>query len=209
DNPLLGWRVRDLRTGTLPFLRGEGLANYLSDPVVRARLSRPPEEDREAAIQFVLNVFVNPAFSWDGIADIRRRTRLPLLLKGITHPSDARMAVEYGVDGIIVSNHGGRQVDGAVTALDALPEIRQAVGDRVTLLMDSGIRRGADVLKALALGASAVLLGRPYIYGLAVAGEEGVRQVIWNLMAEIELQMALCGCRSVAEVDRGLVTRDA
>jgi isopentenyl diphosphate isomerase/L-lactate dehydrogenase-like FMN-dependent dehydrogenase len=137
---------------------------------------------------------------------LRGLTRLPLLIKGITHPDDARLAVEHGADGLVVSNHGGRQVDGAVAALDALPEVRAAVGDGFPLLMDGGIRRGADMLKALALGASAVLLGRPYAYGLAVAGEEGVTAVVQNLQADIDLELALSGHRSIHELEAASVT---
>lgn len=209
DTPMLGWREWDLKNAYLPFLQGQGIVNYVSDPVFRARLSRPPEEDPQAAGREFLDVFVNPSFSWDDVTFLRRQTRLPILLKGITHPDDARLALERGVDGIVVSNHGGRQVDGAVAALDALPEIQEAVGDRVTLLFDSGIRRGADVLKALALGASAVLLGRPYVYGLAVAGETGATAVIRQILADLDLKLALSGYRSVRDIDRSFVVRCA
>jgi lactate 2-monooxygenase len=123
-----------------------------------------------------------------------------LLLKGILHPDDARRALDYGVDGIVVSNHGGRQVDGAIATLDALPAIVAAVADRVPVLLDSGIRGGADIFKALALGARAVLIGRPYCYGLAIAGETGVREVIQNFLADLDLTLALTGCKSVSDV---------
>ncbi len=207
DTTMLGWREHDLENAYLPFLLGEGIANYLSDPAFRARLPRPPEEDREGAILQFLQVFVNPSFTWDELAFIRSQTRLPVLVKGITHPGDARQAVECGVQGIIVSNHGGRQVDGAVAALDALPEVVEAVAGRVPVLFDSGIRRGADVLKALALGARAVLVGRPYVYALAAAGEAGVARLLRHLLADLDLTMGLCGVRSVAEIDGSLVTR--
>jgi lactate 2-monooxygenase len=127
-------------------------------------------------------------------------------VKGVTHPLDAAAALAHGADGLVVSNHGGRQVDGAGAALDALPAVAAVAGGRVPVLMDSGVRRGADVLKALALGAAAVLLGRPYVYGLAVGGEAGVRRVVQNLLADTALTLALCGRRAVAEVDRALVT---
>jgi isopentenyl diphosphate isomerase/L-lactate dehydrogenase-like FMN-dependent dehydrogenase len=130
---------------------------------------------------------------------------LPVLLKGILHPDDASLALKHGIDGIIVSNHGGRQVDGAIPAIDALPGIVDVVAGEIPVLMDSGIRRGSDVVKALALGAKAVLLGRPYIYGLALAGEEGVKQVIRNLLADFDLTMALSGKRSVGELNRDLL----
>ncbi|CAN5142717.1 lactate 2-monooxygenase [soil metagenome] len=207
DTTMLGFRERDLKHAYFPFLHGEGIANYLSDPAFRERLDSPPEEDLLAAARAFLDVYVNPSLSWKDIEFIRSRTSLPILLKGITHPEDARIALEHDVQGIIVSNHGGRQVDGAVAALDALPEVSEAVGDRVPVLLDSGVRRGADVLKALALGASAVLVGRPYVYGLAVGGEAGARQVVRNLIADVDLELALSGRRSVEEVDRSLVTR--
>ena len=207
DTTMLGWREHDLENAYLPFLLGEGIANYLSDPAFRARLPRPPEEDREGAILQFLQVFVNPSFTWDELAFLQSQTRLPVLVKGITHPDDARQAVEQGVQGLIVSNHGGRQVDGAVAALDALPEVVAAVGGRVPVLFDSGIRRGADILKALALGARAVLVGRPYVYALAVAGEAGVARLLRHLLADLDLTMGLCGVRSVAEIGPDLVTR--
>jgi lactate 2-monooxygenase len=205
DTTMLGWRPRDLQYAYLPFLQAEGIVNYLSDPVVRSRLEQAPEENIAAATMYVIATFTNPALSWDDIDYIRQQTRLPLLLKGILHPRDALTALEHGADGLVISNHGGRQVDGAVAALDALNAVSKAVGGRVPLLMDSGVRSGADVLKALALGASAVLIGRPYMYALAVGGEEGVREYLRNLLADLDLQMALSGCRSIAEVGPTLV----
>jgi isopentenyl diphosphate isomerase/L-lactate dehydrogenase-like FMN-dependent dehydrogenase len=200
DTYLLGWRERDLALGWLPFAHGQGIANYLSDPVFRAALPAPPEEDRAAAVRHFLAVVSNAALTWDDLAWLRRQTRLPILLKGLLHPGDALKAVECGASGIIVSNHGGRQVDGAVAALDALPAVAEAVAGRVPLLFDSGIRRGADVFKALALGAQAVLLGRPYCWGLAVGGEQGVRDVVINLLADLELTLGLAGCSRCAEI---------
>jgi lactate 2-monooxygenase len=206
DTPILGWRERDLRRAYLPFLQGQGLANHLSDPVFRAGLAQPPEENPQAAILRFLDVFVNPAFTWDGVTFLRAQTALPILIKGITHPDDARLAVDRGVDGLIVSNHGGRQVDGAVAALDALPEVRTVAGDALAVLFDGGIRRGADVLKACALGADAVLLGRPYVYGLAVGGADGVAQVIRNLLADVDLELALSGYTALGDLDSTVVT---
>jgi lactate 2-monooxygenase len=159
------------------------------------RSTRP----RKAAMTFV-ETFTRPALNWEDVALVRNATRLPLLLKGILHPDDARTALDYGVDGIVVSNHGGRQVDGAIATLDALPAIVTAVGDRVPVLLDSGVRGGADIFKALALGARAVLIGRPYCYGLAVAGEAGVREVIQNFLADLDLTLALTGCKSMSNV---------
>lgn len=144
--------------------------------------------------------------TWDDLDWLRERTALPILVKGILTAEDARTALEHGADGIVVSNHGGRQVDGAVAALDALIEVRDALGAGPTVLMDSGIRSGSDVLKALAHGADAVLLGRPYVYGLAVAGQAGVEAVIRQLAAEIDLTLALIGGRSVRDLDRTAVT---
>jgi isopentenyl diphosphate isomerase/L-lactate dehydrogenase-like FMN-dependent dehydrogenase len=205
DTYLLGWRERDLQLGWLPFLHGMGLANYFSDPVFRAALPVPPEQDPLPAVRHFVEVVTNPGLTWADLAFLRRHTRLPILLKGVLHPDDARQALDHGVEGVIVSNHGGRQVDGAVAALDALPAVVEAVGGRAEVLFDSGIRRGADVFKALALGARCVLLGRPYCYGLAVGGEEGVREVLRNLLADLELTLALAGCASFAEVSRDSV----
>jgi lactate 2-monooxygenase len=205
DTTMLSWREQDLRNAYLPFLVGEGIANYTSDPAFRSRLPKPPEEDKMAAVIQFLQIFSNNSLTWKDLAFLREHTSLPILLKGILHPDDAALALEHGVDGIIVSNHGGRQVDGAVAALDALPEICDVVRGRVPVLMDSGIRRGADVVKALALGATAVLVGRPYMYGLAVAGEAGVKRVIRNLIADFDLTMALSGIKSVAELDRSVL----
>jgi lactate 2-monooxygenase len=200
DTYLYGWRERDLQLAWLPFAHGQGLANYLTDPVFRAALPAPPEEGPAAAARHFLAVVSNPALTWADLAWLRRQTRLPVLLKGVLHPDDARRAVEHGAAGVIVSNHGGRQVDGAVASLDALPAVVEAVAGRAAVLFDGGIRRGADVFKALALGARAVLLGRPYCWGLAVGGEQGVREVLRNLLADVELTLGLAGCASCAEV---------
>jgi len=162
-----------------------------------------------AAVQRFVATYSRPSLEWDDLARLREMTRLPILLKGILHPDDAREAVARGMDGVVVSNHGGRQVDGAVGALDALPDVVAAVGGRVPVLLDSGVRTGADVFKALALGAAAVCVGRPYVYGLALAGEAGVRQVIQNLAADFDLTMGLAGCRSVAEIRAATLQRGA
>ena len=149
--------------------------------------------------QFV-DTYSRPSLSWRDLPWLRERTKLPILLKGILHPEDARTALEHGVDGLIVSTHGGRQVDGAIGSLDALPPIAEAVAGRIPVLLDSGVRGGADAFKAIALGARAVLIGRPYAYGLAIAGEEGVREVIKNFVAELDLTLGLSGCTSLADV---------
>src|SRR6266481_3223955 len=193
DTHSLGWRERDLNHGYLPFMLGQGIANYFSDPVFRGLLEQPPEENPMAAIQLWGSLFSNPALTWKDIGFLRRHTRAPIILKGILCAHDAARALEAGVDAVIVSNHGGRQVDGGIGALDALPGVVRELNGRVPVLFDSGIRRGADIFKALALGARAVLLGRPCMWGLAVAGEAGVRDVLLNLVADLDLTMALSG----------------
>ncbi|GIP36669.1 alpha-hydroxy-acid oxidizing protein [Paenibacillus sp. J2TS4] len=208
DSTLLGWRETDLQNAYLPFLTGQGMGNYFSDPVFRPMVGKPPEQNMEDAAKIALKEGNNTCFTWKELDFIRKHTSLPLLIKGITHPDDAIMALEHGIDGLIVSNHGGRQLDGAVATLDMLPLIKEAVKDKVPVLMDSGIRRGADILKAIALGASAVLIGRPYAYALAVAGETGVQEMIKHLIAETELQLAISGRSSIPEVDSSLIIRE-
>jgi lactate 2-monooxygenase len=207
DSQMLGWRQEDLKNGYLPFLSGHGMGNYFTDPVFLSKLVKPPGEDLHTAVKKALSEGNNTRFSWSDFEFICRYTKLPVLLKGITHPEDALLAIKHGASGIIVSNHGGRQLDGAIGTLEALPDVMAAVKDAVPVLMDSGIRRGADVIKAIALGAKAVLLGRPYIYGLSVAGKKGVEYVINNLIAETELQMAICGRSSMKEVNSQLIKK--
>jgi lactate 2-monooxygenase len=241
DTTMLGWRARDLDLAYLPFLRGQGIAQYTSDPVFQAELDEPldtPPAERAAvnlsslralaqmirrhpgslpaklrsgaprrAVQRFVATYSRPSLTWDDLSRLRELTRLPVLLKGVLHPDDAREAVARGMDGIVVSNHGGRQVDGAIGALDALPGVVGAVDGRVPVLFDSGVRGGADVFKAMALGAAAVCLGRPYTYGLAIAGEAGVREVIQNLVADFDLTLGLAGRTSVAQVTRDTLVR--
>ncbi len=202
DTALLGWRERDLRNAYLPFLKGDGLANYLSDPAFQKAVGGDVRSNPARAIEYFLQVFSDPTRTWKDLERLCQMTQLPVLVKGVLHPDDARRALDHWAAGVIVSNHGGRQLDGAVAALDALPRVVDAVGDRTTVLFDSGIRRGADVFKAVALGARCVLLGRPYAYGLAVGGEQGVRDVLSNLIADVDLTLALAGCSSFAEVSR-------
>ena len=206
DTLQLGWRVRDLKNRYLPFILGEGIGQFTSDPVFRSRLSVSPEEDPRGAGATMVGMFSNLGLRWDDLKWLRERTRLPLLAKGVLRADDARRVLDAGFQGVVVSNHGGRQVDGSVAALDALVEVRDALGDDAVVLMDGGIRRGADVIKALALGANTVLLGRPYVYGLAVAGQAGVERVIRNLTAEIDLTLALIGGRDIKALDRSWIS---
>jgi lactate 2-monooxygenase len=208
DTWLLGWRPADLTDGFLPFLRGEGNVNYLQDPVFRAALGKPPEEDLPTAVAYWAWQFSNPSVTWADLAFLRECTKLPIVLKGIQSPEDARLAVQHGIEGIIVSNHGGRQVDGAIGSLQALPGVVEAVGDDCEVLFDSGIRSGSDALKALALGARAVCLGRPYAWGLALGGEQGVVDVLRAFLADLDLNMALSGHASIDEVGAHTLVRN-
>ena len=229
DTTLLGWRTRDLDLGYLPFLQGKGIAQYVSDPVFNrivdeheadpnavTRVEQPKPTpsavmtllsqkrlgvSREQVQRFV-DIYSRPSLTWEDLPFLRERTKLPILLKGICHPDDARRAVDEGIDGLVVSNHGGRQIDGAAATLDVLPGVVDAVAGRVPVLLDSGIRTGADIFKALALGARAVLVGRPWVYGLSIAGEDGVREVLQNFQADFDLTMGLAGCQSVGEISR-------
>ncbi len=198
DTWITGWRPRDLSVGNFPQLRGHCLANYFTDPVFRSRLAQPPEENPGAAILHWVGTFGNP-LTWDDLSWLRSLTRLPLILKGLCHPEDVRRAKDAGVDGIYCSNHGGRQANGGLPALDALPDVVEAA-DGLPVLFDSGVRSGADVVKALALGATAVAIGRPYVYGLALGGEAGVVHVLRSLLAEADLIMAVDGYPSLASL---------
>ncbi len=161
-----------------------------------------------AAVRAFVTLYSRPSLTWEDLAFLRERTKLPILLKGILHPEDARRALEYGMDGIVVSNHGGRQVDGAIAALAALPAVVATIGGRIPVLFDSGVRTGADVFKAVALGARAVLIGRPYAFALAVAGTPGVETLLRNLRAEFELTMGLAGCAKAAEIERAMLAAE-
>jgi isopentenyl diphosphate isomerase/L-lactate dehydrogenase-like FMN-dependent dehydrogenase len=200
DTWTLAWRPADLDHSYLPFLRGIGTAIPFSDPAFLAGLEKTPEENPQSAILRWVPMFTGTDKHWDRLPFLREHWSGPIVLKGVQHAGDARRAVDSGVDGIIVSNHGGRQVDGAVGALDVLPEIATAVGDRLTVLFDSGIRTGADVVKALSLGARAVLVGRPYAYGLAMDGESGVRHALRSILADFDLTMGLSGHRTLADL---------
>jgi lactate 2-monooxygenase len=207
DTWTLAWRPHDLDRSYLPFLRAVGTAIPFSDPAFRAGLAASPEEDLPMAILRWVQLFTGTDKSWDQLSFLREHWDGPIVLKGIQHVDDARKAVDAGVDGIVVSNHGGRQVDGAVGSLEVLPEIADAVGEQVEVLFDSGIRGGADIVKALALGAKAVLVGRPFAYGLAHGGQVGVRHVLRSLLADFDLTLGLSGHRSPAELNREVLRR--
>jgi isopentenyl diphosphate isomerase/L-lactate dehydrogenase-like FMN-dependent dehydrogenase len=244
DTTILGWRPGDLDPAFLPFVRGQGIAQYTSDPVFTRLMGQPGDGNGDrpdpkptpaalrtlvqltrrypdrftrtltsgrgrAAVQRFTEIYSRPSLAWKDLAFLRERTKLPILLKGVLHPDDAVQALDHGVNGIVVSNHGGRQVDGAIASFEALPRIVDAIGGRVPVLIDSGVRGGADAFKALALGANAVLVGRPYVFGLAAGGEEGVREVLQNLMAEFDLTMGLSGCKAVDEIDRGALVHES
>lgn len=191
DTWVTGWRPRDLNTANFPQLRGAVLMNYFSDPVFRAGLARPPEEDPASAIRAWAGVF-GKVLTWDDMPWLRSMTKLPLVLKGICHPDDARRAIDGGADAIYCSNHGGRQANGGIAAIDMLPGVVEAAGS-TPVLFDSGIRSGTDVIKAIALGAAAVGVGRPYAYGMALAGAEGAAAVLRAILAEADLLMAVNG----------------
>jgi lactate 2-monooxygenase len=197
DTWITGWRPRDLATSNFPQLRGHCLANYTSDPVFRSRLTQSPEDDPKAAVAEWARIFGNP-LTWDDLSWLRSITDLPLILKGICHPEDVRRAKDAGVDGIYCSNHGGRQANGGLPALHALPGVVEAA-DGLPVLFDSGIRTGADVIKAVALGATAVGVGRPYAYGLALDGTDGIVHVLRSLLAEADLVMAVDGYPTLAD----------
>jgi len=204
DTFVLGWRPTDLDTAYLPFLRSVGIANYLTDPAFNAPLGADAE-DVDKVFRWA-GIFGDPSLTWDDLAWLREQTSLPVVLKGILHPDDARAAVDAGVDGLVVSNHGGRQVDGAIASLDALPAVLEAVDGAVPVLLDSGVRTGADVVKAVSLGAAAVLYGRPYIYGLGLGGQAGVEHVLRCLLGETDVTMALSGRATLADLGPDVLT---
>ena len=195
DLPRLGRRERDLRTG---FVVPEELPVPAFVALAEASRAVSPED---------ISWAVDDTLTWDDLEWLRSVTSLPVLVKGVLTAEDAVLAAEAGVDGVVVSNHGGRQLDGVTATVDALPEVVEAAGDRLVVLMDGGIRRGADVVKALALGAQAVLAGRPPLWGLGAGGADGAERVLEQLRDELELALALCGCTSPAEVARGHVGR--
>ncbi len=204
DTKLLAWRPRDLATAYLPFIHQVGVANWFQDPAFRALLAEPVEDNPIGAVLQWVATFSDKSLTWSDLDWLRGETDLPILVKGVQHPDDARDAVEHGADGVIVSNHGGRQVDGAIGALTALPGVVAAVPE-TPVLFDSGVRSGADAAKAVALGARAVLVGRPWCWGLGLDGEAGVRHVLRCLLAEFDLTLGLLGLAKVDELTPDLL----
>lgn len=198
DTWVTGWRPRDLNQANFPQLRGYCLANYFSDAAFRSLLAKSPEQDPSAAVMQWAKIFGNP-LTWDDLPWLRSLTKLPLIVKGICHPDDARRAIDGGVDGIYCSNHGGRQANGGLAAIDLLPGVVKASGN-TPVLFDSGVRSGTDVIKALALGAAAVGIGRPYAYGLALDGVDGIVHVLKCILAEADLLMAVDGYPTLADL---------
>ena len=207
DTWVTGWRPRDLNPSNFPQLRGHVLQNYFSDPRFREMLGgKTPEEDLRTAIGTWGATF-GKVLTWDDMAWLKSITKLPIVLKGICHPDDARRAIDTGADGIYVSNHGGRQANGGIAVIDMLPAVADAVAGRVPLLFDSGIRSGTDVVKAIALGADMVGIGRPYSYGLALGGAAGCAHVLRCILAEADLLMAVNGWPTLAAVREAGATR--
>ncbi|WP_375403471.1 lactate 2-monooxygenase [uncultured Sphingomonas sp.] len=198
DTWVTGWRPRDLNVSNFPQLRGAVLQNYFSDPVFRSMLAKPPEEDLRSAIM-TWGANFGKVLTWDDLPWLKGMTKLPIVLKGICHPDDARRAVDGGADAIYCSNHGGRQANGGIAAIDMLPGVVAAAGE-TPVLFDSGIRSGTDVIKAVALGARMVGVGRPYTYGLALDGAEGAAHVLRCVLAEADLLMAVNGYPTIADV---------
>jgi lactate 2-monooxygenase len=198
DTWVTGWRPRDLNTANFPQLRGHVLANYFTDPVFRGMLAKPPEEDGAAAVRQWAAVF-GKVLTWDDMPWLKSLTKLPLILKGICHSDDAHRAIDMGADAIYCSNHGGRQANGGIAAIDMLPAVVEACGS-VPVLFDSGVRSGTDVVKALALGAAAVGVGRPYCYGLALGGAQGAAHVLKSILAEADLLMAVNGYPTIEAI---------
>lgn len=205
DTVMMGWREEDMRNQFSPLSLGLGKANFISDEVFTQQIENLEDE---TVIQGILDSMHHPTLSWNDIAELRKHTTLPILLKGILHPNDAKLAIDKGIDGIIVSNHGGRQLDGVISSLEALPAIAEAVQGRIPILIDSGIRRGSDVVKAIALGADAVLLGRPYIYALAAGGQAGVEHLISSFIQEINVSMGLVGAATIEQLGKCMIVKD-
>lgn len=204
DTVMLGWREEDIRNQFSPLKRGYGQGNYATDPVFMADLT---EQSQESIVDSILENIYHPTLNWNDITELRNHTSLPILIKGILHPDDAKLAIEKGIDGIIVSNHGGRQLDGVIASIDALSGIVEAVNGSIPVLFDSGVRRGSDAVKALALGATAVCIGRPFVWGLAAGGQKGVERVLENFLQETKVSISLAGVRNMEELRNMLVIK--
>lgn len=215
DTFTVSWRPLDLDGGFLPFIKGEGVQVGFSDPVFRRKFAElsdgdTPEDNSLLASQaFIAEAFSGHAHTWEDLKVLRKFWDGPIVLKGILSVEDAQLAVQHGVDGIVVSNHGGRQLDGAIPSLEVLPEIVDAVGKSATVLFDSGIRTGTDIMKALCLGAKAVLVGRPVVYGLGIAGKEGAKHVLASILADLDQSMGLSCVKNIGELNRGMLRRVA
>lgn len=206
DTALLGFRENDIENNYSPLQEGLASGNFLSDPVFNEQLRMNGLLGKENSIKFQLDMFENPSLTWDDIIEIKSFTSLPILLKGIMHTDDALTAISKGVDGLIVSNHGGRQLDHCISSLEALENICAVVEGKIPVIFDSGIRRGTDIVKAMAIGATAVLIGRPYLYGL-VAGHNGVNRVIQQILKELDISMALAGINDLKELDKSILLK--
>ncbi|KAF6813958.1 FMN-dependent dehydrogenase [Colletotrichum sojae] len=206
DTVTMAWRPVDLDSAFLPFATGTGNAVGFSDPVFRKKFAAENDGDEveenviSASRAWISQAFPGDHHTWEDLALLKKHWDGPIVLKGVLSVEDAKLAAQHGVSGIIVSNHGGRQLDGGVASLEMLPEIVEAVGDKITVMFDSGIRTGADIIKALALGAKAVFVGRPAIYGLGIAGKEGAKAVLAGLLADLDLTMGLSGFKSVSDL---------
>lgn len=212
DTWSLSWRPMDLDKSYVPFMKGIGDAIGFSDPVFRKQFKEKhgqevEENIHDASLEWQGKVFPGTAHTWDEVQHLKDNWDGPIVLKGIQHVEDARKAVEVGVQGIVVSNHGGRQLDGAIGSLEMLPEIAEAVGDKIDVLFDSGIRTGVDVIKALSLGAKGVLIGRPWVYGLGANGKAGAKQVLQGILADVDQSMGLAGIGSIKECDPSMLRR--
>ncbi|PYZ96731.1 alpha-hydroxy-acid oxidizing enzyme [Alteribacter lacisalsi] len=204
DTPLLGYREQDLKNRYFPLAEGAGMANFKTDPVFRERFGLADSSSQTDWQEAIGEVLLNTTLTWERIKWLKEQTRLPVVVKGILHPEDGRFAVEHGLDGIVVSNHGGRQLDGAISSIEALPAVADAVNGRIPVFFDGGVRRGSDIIKALALGADVVSIGRLYAYALT-HGEAGVRQVLENLLTDLDVSLALTGCTSVSALNESLL----
>lgn len=213
DTFTMSWRPHDLDGGFLPFIKGQGVQVGLSDPVFRRKFAEandgdtPEDNPLLAAQTFISQAFSGNAHSWEDLRLLRKHWEGPIVLKGILSAEDARLALRYGMDGVVVSNHGGRQLDGAVASLEMLPEVVDAVGGRMTVLFDSGVRTGADIMKALCLGARGVFVGRPVMYGLGIHGKEGAKHVLAGLLADLDQSMGLSCVKNVGELNRSMLRR--